>query len=145
MLLFDDNKMNMARKPEKIKKANPVGCTTGEAKIWKGNIREGKTGIVLEEVEMKRKLFPFLGKEKLEKKNFLGKNELPWKRKKSLKLSWKGKSFNPLFSAITHGAINSRILLNYTKYGLQLHFSDWFGGSKRNSNRYHANPSIKCN
>ena len=26
-LLFDDNKMNMATKPEKKKKENPVGCT----------------------------------------------------------------------------------------------------------------------
>ena len=27
MLLFDDNKIKMARKPGKKKKENPVGCT----------------------------------------------------------------------------------------------------------------------
>ena len=50
-MLFDDSKMNMARKPGKKQKENSVGCT-GEAKRLKGNIREGsregKTGTVLE-------------------------------------------------------------------------------------------------
>ena len=46
MLLFDDNKVKMARKPVKKQKENPVGCT-GEGKYEK-EIREGyredKTG-----------------------------------------------------------------------------------------------------
>ena len=46
-LLFDDSKIRMARKPEKKEKENPVGCT-GEGKRRKGNIREGKTGTVLQ-------------------------------------------------------------------------------------------------
>ena len=49
MLLFGDNKIKMARKPEMKQKENPVGCTW-EGKRLKGNIREGsregKTGIV---------------------------------------------------------------------------------------------------
>ena len=51
LLLFDDNKMEIARKPGKIYKENPVEYT-GEGKKWKGNIRkglrEGKMGTVLE-------------------------------------------------------------------------------------------------
>ena len=51
LLLFDDNKINMARKPGKKQKENPV-MFTGEGKRVKGNIRErskeGKTGTVLE-------------------------------------------------------------------------------------------------
>ena len=47
LLLFDDNKVKMARKTEKKQKENPVGCT-GEGKIWRGNKRKGyredKTG-----------------------------------------------------------------------------------------------------
>ena len=35
----DDNKINMARKPEKKQKESPVGCP-GEAKSWKGNKRK---------------------------------------------------------------------------------------------------------
>ena len=50
-LLFDDNKIKMARPPGRKQKENPVGCT-GEGKGWKGNIRErsreDKTGTVLE-------------------------------------------------------------------------------------------------
>ena len=38
MLLFDDNKVKIARKPGKKQKKNPVGCN-GEAKRWKGNKR----------------------------------------------------------------------------------------------------------
>ena len=49
--MFDDNKINMARKPGKKQRENPVGCTR-EGKILKGNIRlelrECKTGTVLE-------------------------------------------------------------------------------------------------
>ena len=40
LLLFDDNKIKMARKPAKKQKENPVECT-GEGKRWKGNIWEG--------------------------------------------------------------------------------------------------------
>ena len=40
-----DNKIEMAKKPGKKQKENPVGCT-GESK--RGNIREGKTGTVME-------------------------------------------------------------------------------------------------
>ena len=51
MLLFDDNKIQMIRKPGKIRKKKPVACT-GEGKRLEGNIREGsgesKTGTVLE-------------------------------------------------------------------------------------------------
>ena len=52
MLLFDDNRVKMARKPGKKQKENPVGCT-GERKRWKGNIkegssREGNTGTAIE-------------------------------------------------------------------------------------------------
>ena len=51
LLLFDDNKIKTARKPEKKQKEYPVGCT-GEGKRLNGNIREGpkegKTGNVLE-------------------------------------------------------------------------------------------------
>ena len=47
LLLFNDNKIRMARKPGKKQKENPVGCT-GESKRWKGNMREGKTETVLE-------------------------------------------------------------------------------------------------
>ena len=51
MLLFDNNKMKMARKPGKKQKENAVACT-GEGKRWKENIwdesREVKTGTVLE-------------------------------------------------------------------------------------------------
>ena len=43
----DDNKIKMARKQRNKQKENPVGCT-GQDKGWKGNIREGKTGTVLE-------------------------------------------------------------------------------------------------
>ena len=39
-LLFDDNKIKMARKPGKKQKQNPVRCT-GEGKRWKGNMRKG--------------------------------------------------------------------------------------------------------
>ena len=46
-MLFGDDRVNRARKPGKKQKENPVGCT-GEGKISKGNIREGKTGTVLE-------------------------------------------------------------------------------------------------
>ena len=45
LLLFDDNKITMARKPGKKMKENPVGYT-GEGTRWKGNVREGKTGTV---------------------------------------------------------------------------------------------------
>ena len=51
MLLFDDDKIKMTRKPEKKEKENPVRCI-GEGKKRKRNIREvsreGKTGTVLE-------------------------------------------------------------------------------------------------
>jgi len=47
LLLFHDNEIKMARKPGKKQKKDPVGCT-GEGERWKGNIREGKTGTVLE-------------------------------------------------------------------------------------------------
>ena len=47
-LLFDDNKLKKARKPEKKQKENPVGCTVEGKRGGKGYIREGKTGIVLE-------------------------------------------------------------------------------------------------
>ena len=51
LLLFDDNKIKMSRKPVKKQKENPVGYI-GKGKIWKGNVRngsrDGKTGIVLE-------------------------------------------------------------------------------------------------
>ena len=47
MLLFDDNKIQMARKPGKKQKENPVEFT-GEDEKWKGNTIEGKTGTVLE-------------------------------------------------------------------------------------------------
>lgn len=51
LLLFDENKMKLARKSGKKQNGNPVGCT-GESKRLKGNIREGskegKTGTVLE-------------------------------------------------------------------------------------------------
>ena len=40
LLLFDDNKIKMAKKPGEKQKENPVGCTW-EGKTWKGNIREG--------------------------------------------------------------------------------------------------------
>ena len=43
MLLFDDNKIKMARRNKK----NTVRCT-GENKGWDGNLREAKTGTVLE-------------------------------------------------------------------------------------------------
>ena len=46
-MLFNNNKIKMARKPGNKQKENPVGCT-GDGKISKGNIREGKTGTVLE-------------------------------------------------------------------------------------------------
>ena len=50
-LLFDGNKIKIARNSEKKQKENPVGCTE-EGKIWKENIRQGSredtTGIVLE-------------------------------------------------------------------------------------------------
>ena len=50
LLLFDDNKTKMTRKPGKKQKENSVWCT-GEGKRWKGNVREGsrenKTGTVL--------------------------------------------------------------------------------------------------
>ena len=39
LLLFDDNKIKLARKPGKKQKKNLVGCT-GEGKIRKGNLRE---------------------------------------------------------------------------------------------------------
>ena len=41
LLLFDDNKMKMARKPGKKQKENPVGCT-GEGKRCKGNERRAQ-------------------------------------------------------------------------------------------------------
>ena len=51
VLLFDDNKIKVARKAEKLEKENPVGLA-GEGNRWKGNIREGsresKTRTVLE-------------------------------------------------------------------------------------------------
>ena len=47
MLLIDDSKITMTRKLGKKQKGNPVGCT-GEGKRTKLNIREGKTGTVLE-------------------------------------------------------------------------------------------------
>ena len=47
LFLFDNNKIKMARKPGKKLKENPVECP-GEDKIWRGNIREGKTGTGLE-------------------------------------------------------------------------------------------------
>ena len=51
LLLLDNNKIKMARKPEKILKKNLV-MWTGEGKRWKGIIRkwskEGETGTVLE-------------------------------------------------------------------------------------------------
>ena len=40
LLLFDDNKIKVARKPGKKQKQNPVGCTR-EGKRPKRNIREG--------------------------------------------------------------------------------------------------------
>ena len=40
MLLFDDNKIKMARKSAKKKKNYPVWCT-GEGKRREGNIRKG--------------------------------------------------------------------------------------------------------
>ena len=43
--LFDDNKITMAKKLEKIQKENPVEYT-GEGNRLKGNIREGNTGTV---------------------------------------------------------------------------------------------------
>ena len=46
-LLFDDNEIEMARKPAEKQKENPVGCTV-EGKRWKGNSREDETGTVLE-------------------------------------------------------------------------------------------------
>ena len=51
-LLFDDNRIKMARKPGKKKKENPVGCKKkiykNENKVYKNeNLREGKTGSVL--------------------------------------------------------------------------------------------------
>ena len=39
MLLLFDDKIKLARKPEKKQKENPEGCT-GERKRWKTNIRE---------------------------------------------------------------------------------------------------------
>ena len=47
MLLIDDSKITMTRKLGKKQKGNPVGCT-GEGKRTKLNIREGKTGTVLD-------------------------------------------------------------------------------------------------
>ena len=47
LLLFDDKKITIARKPGKKQKENTVGCT-GEGKLLKGNNREGKTRTVLE-------------------------------------------------------------------------------------------------
>ena len=51
LLLFDDDKIKIARKTGKKQEGNPVGCI-GEGKRCKGNIREGsregKTGTVLE-------------------------------------------------------------------------------------------------
>ena len=47
LLLFNDSKIKMARKPEKKQKENLVRCT-GEGRRWKGNIREGKTETILE-------------------------------------------------------------------------------------------------
>ena len=47
LLLFDNNKIKMARKPRKEQKENPVGCN-GEGERWKRNIRQGKTRTVLE-------------------------------------------------------------------------------------------------
>ena len=38
-LLFDENKIKMARKPGQKQKENPIACTE-EGKRWKGNIRE---------------------------------------------------------------------------------------------------------
>ena len=50
LLLFDDNKIKIARKPGKNWKGYPAKCT-GEGKRWKVNIWEGsrecKTGFVL--------------------------------------------------------------------------------------------------
>ena len=47
LLLHDDNKIKMARKPGKKQKENRVGCI-GEGKRWKGNIGEGMTGTIFE-------------------------------------------------------------------------------------------------
>ena len=51
LFLFNENKIKMARKPEKKQKENLVGCT-GEGKRLRENIRkgsrEGKMGTVLE-------------------------------------------------------------------------------------------------
>ena len=41
LLLFDNNKLKMARKPGKKRKESPVGFT-GEGKRWKGNKRRVK-------------------------------------------------------------------------------------------------------
>ena len=46
LLLINNIKLKMARKPGKKHEENPVGCT-GEGKRWKGNkrrVREDKTG-----------------------------------------------------------------------------------------------------
>ena len=43
-MLFNDNKIKIARKK---KKETLVGYT-GEGKRWKGNIREGETGTLME-------------------------------------------------------------------------------------------------
>ena len=47
LLLFDNNKIKMARKPRKKPKENQVWCNK-EGKWWKEHIREGKTGAVVE-------------------------------------------------------------------------------------------------
>ena len=47
LFLFCDNKIKMTRTPEMKQKENLVRCT-GEGKRLKGNIREGKTGTVME-------------------------------------------------------------------------------------------------
>ena len=56
LLLFDDNKVKMAREHGQKRKENSVGYI-GEGKRLKGNIREGKTGTVLEfNLEVRRPL-----------------------------------------------------------------------------------------
>ena len=47
LLLFDDNKVKMAREHGQKRKENSVWYI-GEGKRLKGNIREGETGTVLE-------------------------------------------------------------------------------------------------
>ena len=47
-LLFDDNRIKMARKPGKKQKENPVVCTRERKRIIRKGLREGKTGTVSE-------------------------------------------------------------------------------------------------